>query len=94
MSELKITDIIVKNGSREDMCKILSDKILKDKELFVETEGEGESLIARFKIGDGVTPYKQLPYISSIYKLFPNFKLYNNAYSYGIDIHLCDVKES
>lgn len=88
MSEPKLTNVVVKSKSREEMTTILSDYILKDKELLVETEGVNETFIARFKIGDGVTPYKQLPYISNIYKLCPNFILYNDDYTYGLNINL------
>lgn len=88
-NETKITELIVKTKTREEMLKLpMSDIILKDKEFLVETEGENETLIARFKIGDGKTKYSELPYQSSIYKLFPEFLLYNNDYTYGVKIKL------
>ena len=90
MEELTLTNVIVKSKTREEMSTVLSDYVLRDKELLVETEGEDDTFIARFKIGDGMTPYNQLPYISNLYKLCPNFILYNNEYSYGINIILKD----
>lgn len=86
MNENKLTNIIVKSRTREEMTTTSADYILKDKELLVETEGENETFVARFKLGDGKTPYKQLPYISNLYKLCPNFILYSNDYSFGLNI--------
>lgn len=94
MADTNITDVIVKYKSRSEMSKEGLDLILKDRELIVETEGENETFIARFKIGDGKTPYCQLPYISSIYKLFPDFILYNQSYTYGIKINLKPIVNS
>ena len=91
--ESKITKIVVKTKTRNEMNTTLSDYILKDRELLVETEGEGDTFIARFKVGDGVTPYSQLAYVSNLYKLYPNFLLYNNDYSFGIDINLRKPEE-
>lgn len=88
MADTKITNVLVKSKTREEMYSTLSNYILKDKELLVETEGVNETFIARFKIGDGVTPYCQLPYVSNIYKLYPNFILYSDDYSYGLNIKL------
>jgi len=88
MNNSKITNIVVKYKTREEMTTKLSDYILQDRELLVETEGENETFVARFKIGDGKTPYSQLPYISNLYKLCPNFLLYNNDYTFGVNIIL------
>ena len=77
----------VKSYTKEHM-KANADVILKSRELLVETEGEGPELIARFKVGDGKTPYSQLKYIASIYDLFPNFKLYSTDYTLGFNIKL------
>lgn len=83
----KITEIIIKSKPRQLMIESpMSELILKEKEFFVETEGENDTFIARFKVGDGKTKYSDLPYQSSIYKLFPEFYLYNNNYSYGVKI--------
>ena len=62
-----ITNITAKSYSKEDMKTKYIDMILKDRELLVETEGEGDELIVRFKVGDGKTPYSQLKYISTLY---------------------------
>lgn len=88
MADTKLTNVIVKSKTREEMYSTLSDYVLKDKELLVETEGVNDTFIARFKVGDGVTPYNQLPYVSNIYKLCPNFILYNDDYTYGLNIKL------
>lgn len=87
MNEPKITNIIVKHRSRDEMLKS-GDIILRDRELLVETEGENETFVARFKIGDGKTPYTSLPYVSNLYKICPNFILYNNDYTFGLNIEL------
>lgn len=88
MNDSKITNIVVKSKTRQEMTTNLAGYILKDKELLVETDGENETFVARFKIGDGKTPYSQLPYISNLYKLCPNFLLYNNDYTFGVNIIL------
>ena len=83
----KITEIIIKSKPRQQMMESpMSELILKEKEFFVESEGENDTFVARFKVGDGKTKYSDLPYQSSIYKLFPEFYLYNNNYSYGVKI--------
>ena len=91
--ESKITKILAKTKTRNEMNTTLSNYILKDRELLVETEGEGDTFVARFKIGDGITPYSQLPYVSNLYKLYPNFLLYNSDYSFGVDILLRKPEE-
>lgn len=83
-----ITNITAKSYPKEDMKTKYSDMILKDRELLVETEGEGDELIVRFKVGDGKTPYSQLKYISTLYDLYPNFKLYSSDYTLGLNIAL------
>lgn len=83
-----ITNITAKSYPKEDMKTKYSDIILKDRELLVETEGEGDELIVRFKVGDGKTPYSQLKYISTLYDLYPNFKLYSSDYTLGLNIAL------
>jgi hypothetical protein len=85
--ETKNIDINVKTFPKKEM-QANSDTILKARELLVETEGEGDELVARFKIGDGKTPYSQLKYIATLYDLFPNFKLCNKDYSLALNINL------
>ena len=88
MIENKEINIIAKCHTRESMKSENSQMILKDRELLVETEGEGVEFTARFKMGDGKTPYNQLRYISSLYDLFPNFRLCTEDYSMSININL------
>lgn len=84
--ENKELTINVKTFTKEYMRN--NDTVLKQRELLVETEGEGNELVARFKVGDGKTPYSQLKYIATLYDLFPNFKLYSADYSLGFNIQL------
>lgn len=89
MNNAKMTNLIVKTKTKDELSKSpLCDMILKESEFLVETEGEGDTLVARFKIGDGKTKYSNLPYQSSIYKLFPKFTLYNEDYTFGVVINL------
>ena len=62
--------------------------VFLDRELIVEvSEGSDSSnTVYRFKVGDGVTPYSQLPYVSSIYSLFPFVNIFDKNYSKGIEI--------
>lgn len=78
--------ITLKHMSKQDMNSLYKDMILKDRELLIETEGENETFVCRFKIGDGRTPYNQLNYVSSIYALLPNCTLYNKEYTQGINL--------
>ena len=84
--ENKELTINVKTFTKEYMRN--NDTVLKQRELLVETEGEGNELVARFKVGDGKTPYSQLKYIATLYDLFPNFKLFSADYSLGFNIQL------
>jgi hypothetical protein len=63
-----------------------SAKIFRDRELIVESEGTGDNTVLRFKIGDGVKPYSALPYVSSMYALYPYVYLYNSDYTNGIKL--------
>ena len=93
MEETKVTKVVAKSKSREEMTTSSSEYVLKDRELLVETEGSGDTFVARFKVGDGITPYSKLPYISNLYKIYPNFILYNEDYSFGININLKNDKD-
>lgn len=88
--ETKLVNVIAKCKTKEEMNTSLADYVLKNRELLVETEGENDTLVVRFKMGDGISPYKQLSYVSNLYKLYPNFILYSNDYSYGVNILLKD----
>lgn len=85
--EKKILTIIPKSDTRQHMNEIGDSVFLADRELFVETEGEGSQQTLRFKIGDGMTPYPGLPYVSSLYSLFPNCILYSKDYKHGVKIN-------
>lgn len=93
MENTKIIDIVAKCKTKQDMETTFSNLILKDKELLVETDGVGDTFVARFKVGDGRTPYNQLAYISNLYKLYPNFMLYDENYTFGVNIKLKPTNE-
>lgn len=63
--------------------------IPKDREFIVEVDNgvDEESTTYRFKIGDGKTVYSKLPYISSIYALFPKFMLYSKQYDKSVEVN-------
>lgn len=92
MKDCKLTNIVVKSKTRKEMTTTLSNYVLKDKELLVETDGENETTVIRFKLGNGRTPYAQLPYVSNLYNICPNFILYSDDYSFGINIVLNEKK--
>ena len=81
--------IIVKSFTR-DFMKTHGFLVFKDRELIVESDkaSDKDSSIYRFKIGDGVTPYENLNYVSSLYSIFPNIKLFDKNYNNEIDIKL------
>lgn len=87
MDSLINTTIVPKSFTREYL-KEHGSYVFRDRELVVEKEeaGEPDNPILRFKLGDGIRPYSELPYISSIYALFPRVHLYNNDYSKEITI--------
>ena len=50
------------------------DKVFQNRELIVEVDNSvPDDPVYRFKLGDGVSPYKELKYISSLYSLYPSF---------------------
>lgn len=55
-------------------------KIFKDRELIIEKDVSGENVMLRFKIGDGIRPYSELQYISSMYALYPSICLCDSEY--------------
>ena len=75
-----------------DYMKDHGNMIFRDREIVVEKDQNGDNVVLRFKIGDGVRPYNQLQYVSSLYSLFPEVSFFNKDYSNGIT--LCfDTKE-
>lgn len=91
-NDTKVLRVIPKSFTRDYMWSDGSSIILKDREILVESEGEGDTLTLRFKIGDGVTPYSKLPYVSSMYSLFPNVMFYNKSGTNAIDIRFKDCE--
>jgi hypothetical protein len=68
--------------------------VFKYRELIIEIERSDNpenSDTYRFKIGDGITPYKDLKYVSTIYSLFPSFKLFNKEYTKCVEIKFGEV---
>jgi hypothetical protein len=57
--------------------------VFRNRELIIEKESDGveEHTVFRFKIGDGLTTYKNLKYVSSMYSLLPEICLCNKDYS-------------
>lgn len=86
MENSNVFKLIMKSMSRDDMQTIHKDDVLRNRELLLEYEGEGDKRIYRFKLGDGITPYNQLSYISSLYALYPMFNLYNNSYTQQVQL--------
>lgn len=74
-----------KEYTREYM-KDHGNMIFRERELIVEKDMNGDNVVLRFKIGDGIRPYSQLQYISSLYALFPEVSLFNKDYSNGITL--------
>lgn len=72
----------------KDYLKSNSDIVFKNRELIIEEDCDGvsEHSVFRFKIGDGITPYCDLKYISSLYTLFPNIILYDEDYNNSITL--------
>lgn len=85
MDEKQLT-IIPKTIMKSDISN-KEDFIPKVRELIAEQEGFGDTKILRFKLGDGVTPFSELPYVQSLYNLYPNFILYNANYTQSININ-------
>lgn len=54
--------------------------IFKNRELVIERDGTGDNVMLRFKIGDGIRPYRDLQYISSMYALYPSVCLFDGDY--------------
>lgn len=76
---MKSLSILPKTFNKEDIKG--SAIIFRDRELVVESDGDGDNTVLRFKIGDGIKPYNALPYVSSMYALYPFVYLYNKDYT-------------
>lgn len=80
--------VIVPKAYTKKYLEENSSIVFKDREFIVEVEKgtNSEDSTLRFKVGDGVRPYYSLPYVSSLYALFPNIKLCNVDYSKELSI--------
>ena len=63
-----------------------------DRELIIEedmqTPDDKSSIIYRFKIGNGISSYKELPYVSSLYSLFPKVLFCDSSYENCLTLKL------
>lgn len=89
----KIT-IIPKILTKEYLTKN-SSIVFKNRELIIEKDFDGidEHTVYRFKIGDGISSYQNLKYVSNIYSLLPEFSLCNKDYSSELVINFSNVEE-
>ena len=87
MKELKILPKIL---NKEYLTLNGSSFVPMDRELIIEADSQephdSNSTIYRFKIGNGISPYKELSYVSSLYSLFPKVILCDNKYENGLTI--------
>ena len=62
--------------------------VFHNREFIVEIDEDYDEshTIYKFKIGDGITPYKDLQYVTSIYSLFPEINLCSKDYSSILNI--------
>lgn len=91
----KILTVNVKTFDKEYL-KQNSTIIFKSRELIVEIEkpdNAEEEPTYRFKVGDGITPYTLLPYVSSLYALVPNICFYNKDSTSCVKLNFSEVKD-
>ena len=84
----KVTVLATKRFTR-DYLKQNSHLVFRNRELIIEEDASKnpeEGSVFRFKIGDGITPYKKLKYASTIYSLFPTVMLYDKEYETCIEL--------
>lgn len=64
--------------------------IPKSRELIIEREQgvEPSQDVIRFKVGDGITPYSKLKYVSSLYSIFPKIVFYDDNYENYVSLDL------
>lgn len=85
---MNTVDIYPKIIDRQKL-KENSQIIFRNRELIIEKEEQSvDNMVLRFKIGDGIKTYDALPYVSSLYSLFPEFCLCDSKYENSINIHL------
>ena len=88
MKELKV---IMKSFTKEYLTEH-SDRVFRNRELVIEKElgSTPDDTVYRFKIGDGISPYKDLKYVSSIYSLLPSVSLLNESYDAGLELRFSE----
>ena len=87
---MKNIDVVAKQFDRKYL-KENNHIVFKNRELIIERETSDDPEsgdMFRFKIGDGITPYRNLKYTSTIYALFPNVCLYDSNYETCVSISL------
>jgi hypothetical protein len=85
---MKEISIKLKKYTKDYLSKN-SDKVFQNRELVVEVDNSvPDDPVYRFKLGDGVSPYKELKYISSLYSLYPSFCICNESYTNKINLSL------
>ena len=65
--------------------------VFRYRELIVESdepENPENKTVYRFKSGDGITPYRDLKYESTLYSLLPYVCLYDKEYETCVTIHI------
>jgi hypothetical protein len=90
----KILTVNVKTFDKEYL-KQNSTIIFKSRELIVEIEKPDnveDEPTYRFKVGDGITPYTLLPYVSSLYALVPNICFYNKDSTSCVKLNFLEGK--
>lgn len=91
----KILTVNVKTFDKKYL-KQNSTIIFKNRELIVEMEKPDsveDEPTYRFKVGDGITPYALLPYVSSLYALVPDICFYNKDSTSCVKLNFLEVKD-
>ena len=89
MKELTIVPKIIDKSVLSEKANLF---IPRDRELIIEediqTPEDTLGIVYRFKIGDGMSSYSELPYISSLYSLFPKVSFCDNTYENCLTLKL------
>ena len=89
MKELTIVPKIIDKSTLSEKGKLF---IPKDRELIIEEDvqspEDASGIVYRFKIGDGITSYSELSYVSSLYSLFPRVSFCDNSYENCLTLKL------
>lgn len=85
---MKVISIKLKKYTKEYLLKN-HDKVFQNRELVIEVDNSTvDDPVYRFKVGDGVSPYSELKYISTLYSLYPMFCICNESYTNKINLSL------